>query len=65
MKEVLLYFYLGISVITFILNTLIVLKVSHEFKRRYPTLKAPKSSLADKILTFLRVIILCLLLLDI
>lgn len=45
----LLYIYLGISVLTNIFYLLTVLKTSHEFKRRYPNLKAPKSPLIDKI----------------
>jgi hypothetical protein len=47
--KTLLYIYLGISVLTNILYALSTLKISHEFRRRYPNIKAPKSHLTDKI----------------
>jgi hypothetical protein len=59
--KVLLYIYLGISVLTFILFTLTVVKISKEFKRRYPNIKAPKSPLVDHLLTYLKVLLLCFL----
>ena len=47
--KTLLYIHLGISVITFILYLFEVVKIKHEFKRRYPDLKAQKSHFIDKI----------------
>jgi hypothetical protein len=53
--KTLLYIYLGMSVLTYILYIFSVLKISHEFKRRYPNLKAPRKHLIDTIGTVFKI----------
>lgn len=54
---ILLYIYLGISIVTLLMNILISVTVAQKFKRWYPNLKVPKSSIASKWLVFLKLVI--------
>ena len=51
---ILLKIHLAIGVLYLILSTLAVLDVAHDFKLKYPDMKAPKSSLAGKILSLIK-----------
>lgn len=54
---ILLYIYLGISIITLLMSILISATVVQKFKRWHSNLKVPKSSIASKWLAFLKLVI--------
>ena len=54
-----LYIHLGISAITLLLVSLSVFEISHEFKRRFPHIKAPKHALVEHVSTWFRVVLTC------
>lgn len=56
--KILLYIYLAIGCASIILCTLTVLTISREFRRRYPDIKAPKTSLIEKILTIFKAVLI-------
>lgn len=55
----LLYIYLGISVITWVLYILADISITYKFKNRYPNLVAPKLNWAGELGAHLRLLLGC------
>ena len=52
-----LFIYLGISLLTLVLFWMCCIEGAHEFRKRYPHIKIPKSHWSSKINVVIRVII--------
>lgn len=59
--KILLYIYLGISVLTLLMYIFTVFDAAYEFKRRYPNVKNGKTHLMEDISAWSRAVIYCFL----
>lgn len=54
---ILLYIYLGISVLCLVMYTLATFDFTYKFKKKYPGLKTPRQSLSGRILSVIKGIV--------
>lgn len=54
---ILLYIYLGISVLCLIMYTLATIDMTHKFRTRYPDLKPKRTSLAGKLFVAIKMVV--------